>query len=111
MPGWADERHVFYEHIKTIGHVGDTNCCMQIGKVRIENADSMHVTMRIREGHTCSCDDGHMHAPSHEVDDVADHLAVMLHVGAVSVQGAISIEGDQPKGASRSMHLHTAPWR
>lgn len=42
-----------------------------------------------------SCHNGHMHITSHEVDDVANHLAVMLHVGAISIKCAISIKGDQ----------------
>ena len=32
-----------------------------------------------------SCHNGHMHIAAHEVDDVADHFAVVLHVGTVSV--------------------------
>ena len=32
-----------------------------------------------------SCDNGHMHIAAHEVDDVADHFAVVLHVGAIGV--------------------------
>ena len=36
-----------------------------------------------------------MHIAAHEVDDVANHLAVMLHVSAISVECAISIKGDQ----------------
>lgn len=38
---------------------------------------------------------GHMHVAAHEVDDVADHLAVMLHVGTVSIQRAVGIKGYQ----------------
>ena len=41
------------------------------------------------------CDNCHMHIAAHEADDVADHLVVCLHVGAISIQGAISIKGDQ----------------
>jgi len=44
---------------------------------------------------TGSRHNGHMHITTHEVDDVADHLAVMLHVGAVSIKCAISIKSDQ----------------
>ena len=44
---------------------------------------------------TGSCHNCHMDVTTHEVDDVANHLAVMLHVGAVSIQCAISIEGNQ----------------
>ena len=36
-----------------------------------------------------------MHIAAHEADDVADHLVVCLHVGAIGIQGAISIKGDQ----------------
>lgn len=32
-----------------------------------------------------SCHNGHMDIAAHEVDDVADHFAVMLHVGTVGV--------------------------
>ena len=44
---------------------------------------------------TGSRHNGHMHITTHEVDDVANHLAVVLHVGTVSIQCAISIKGDQ----------------
>ena len=41
-----------------------------------------------------SSNDGHMHIAAHEVD-VANHLAIVLHVGAISVQGPIRIKGDE----------------
>ena len=44
---------------------------------------------------TGSRHNGHMHITSHEVDDVANHLAVVLHVSAVSIKCTISIKGDQ----------------
>lgn len=47
-----------------------------------------------------SCHNGHMHVAAHEVDDVADHFAVVLHVSTISIQGAISIKGDQLQACS-----------
>ena len=41
------------------------------------------------------CHNGHVYIAAHEVNDVADHLAVMLHVSTVSIERAISIKGDQ----------------
>lgn len=46
-------------------------------------------------GVASGCHNGHMHVAAHEVDDVADHFAVMLHVSAICVQCAIGIKGDQ----------------
>ena len=41
------------------------------------------------------CDNGNMHIAAHEVDDVTDHFAVMLHVSAVGIQCPISIKCDE----------------
>ena len=46
-----------------------------------------------------------MDAAAHEGDDVADHLAVVLHVRTVRVQGPIRIEGDEAQVPRRRMHL------
>ena len=40
-----------------------------------------------------------------EGEDVVDHLVVMLHVGSVRVQRAISIKGDQSQAMRGGMHL------
>ena len=37
---------------------------------------------------------------------MADHLIVVLHVGSISIQRAISIKGDELEALVRSMHLH-----
>lgn len=42
-----------------------------------------------------SCHNGHVDITTHEVNDVANHLAVMLHMGAVGIQCTISIKGNE----------------
>ena len=44
-------------------------------------------------------------APAHEGDDVSDHLVVVLDVGAVGVQRAVGIKGDQLQELGRGVHL------
>lgn len=44
----------------------------------------------------------------HESDHVIDHLVVMIHVGAISIQRSISVKSHQPQFLYRGMHLHVA---
>lgn len=44
-------------------------------------------------------------APAHERDDVADHLVVMLYVGAICIQRAVRVKGDEFQQLCRGVHL------
>ena len=40
-----------------------------------------------------------------EGEDVVDHLVVVLHVGSIRIQRAISVKGDQSKAMRGGVHL------